>query len=125
MMLVAVVVADEEALICDMAETYKIYDYRALPISYIAILTNGLPKTSRVKSNLMGIKERLNTEYLLAYLCDTVTLIRYMLMADPPSINDIDLFVDIMHPPTNASNTQVFRSGADFTAQWNRLTRGN
>lgn len=37
-------------MICDMAETYHIYDYKAYKASYIATLARGLRDTSRVMS---------------------------------------------------------------------------
>ena len=32
---------DEEALICDLAETYQIFDYRSLPVRTVATLSAG------------------------------------------------------------------------------------
>lgn len=45
---------DEDALICDLAETYHIYDYRALPARKVAILANGLRDDSRIKMKMGG-----------------------------------------------------------------------
>jgi len=44
----------EDELICDMAEIYHIYDYRAMKARYIATLTLGLPPRSRVMSRLLA-----------------------------------------------------------------------
>ena len=33
---------DEDALICDLAETYRIYDYRQLPAYQVAVFSFGL-----------------------------------------------------------------------------------
>ena len=46
--------ADEDALICDFAETYHIYDYKRLPLSTAAALAVGLRDTSRIKMKLSG-----------------------------------------------------------------------
>lgn len=43
---------DRDALICDLAEYYHIYDYRTFKASYIAILAKGLPDCSRIKLKL-------------------------------------------------------------------------
>lgn len=120
MMLVCMIATDEDAFICDMAETYRIYDYRSLPISYIATLAAGLRKDSRIKSELSGITSHMNLEYLLAFLCDNVMLIRYLLCADPPT--DYTLFTDMMTQEQQTSDALTFRSGADFRREWERLT---
>lgn len=44
------IAADEDALICDLAETYHILDYKALPLRLAATLAAGLPLYSRSKS---------------------------------------------------------------------------
>ena len=33
---------DEDAFICDMAQTYHVYDIRSLPLPYLATLASGL-----------------------------------------------------------------------------------
>lgn len=43
---------DESALICDFAETYHIYDYRALPLKTAAVLACGLRDNSRIKMKM-------------------------------------------------------------------------
>lgn len=43
---------DEEALICDLAETYHIYDYKSLPVNMVAIFSCGLRDNSRIKMKL-------------------------------------------------------------------------
>jgi hypothetical protein len=48
----------EDALICDLAETYHIYDMRSFKASYIAILAAGLREDSRVMMLFSGNKIR-------------------------------------------------------------------
>ena len=45
---------NEDALICDLAETYSIYDYRSLPARTVATLAVGLRNNSRIKMHLSG-----------------------------------------------------------------------
>ena len=52
---------DENALICDFAETYHIYDYRSLDIKYASILASGLRANSRIKMRMSGIEYPLET----------------------------------------------------------------
>ena len=40
---------DEDALICDLAETYGIFDYRQLPADQVAVFAFGLRDDSRIK----------------------------------------------------------------------------
>lgn len=50
------IAADEQALICDLAETYQIYDYKSLPPSKVATFSVGLRENSRIKMKLSGAK---------------------------------------------------------------------
>lgn len=43
---------DEDAVICDFAETYGIFDWRSLPLTTAAILAVGLRDDSRIKMKL-------------------------------------------------------------------------
>ena len=54
---------NEDALICDLAETYHIYDYRSLPARTVATLAVGLRNDSRIKMHLSG--EPLTFEQLM------------------------------------------------------------
>lgn len=47
---------DEDALICDFAETYHIYDYRGLPLQLAATLAIGLRDNARIKMRMGEIK---------------------------------------------------------------------
>lgn len=49
---------DEDALTCDLAETYHIYEYRAFPVKLIATLAAGLRDDSRIKMRLAGTHVR-------------------------------------------------------------------
>lgn len=48
--------ADEDALVCDLAETYHIYDWRQLPVKLAATLAAGLRNDSRSVMGLAGLK---------------------------------------------------------------------
>ena len=43
---------DEDALICDLAETYGIFDYESLPVQMVATLSIGLRGDSRIKMKM-------------------------------------------------------------------------
>lgn len=50
------IVTDKSALICDLAETYHILNYKALPLDLLATLSCGLRSDSRIMMKLSGAK---------------------------------------------------------------------
>lgn len=63
------IVIDEDALICDFAETYHIYDFRAIPARLASTLACGLRDNSRIKMAVAGSKTPVDT-LLLAMIAD-------------------------------------------------------
>lgn len=68
---------DEDALICDFAEEYNVYDWRSLNVKYASILASGLRDNSRIKMKMGGIKYPLET-LLMASMVDRLS---YLLWA--------------------------------------------
>lgn len=62
----------EDDLICDLAETYHLFNYRELSSQQVAILCFGLRDDSRVKMNLSGSKITL-TQTLIARMVDELS----------------------------------------------------
>lgn len=60
------ILTDEDALICDFAEYYRIYDFRALPVKYAATLACGLEENSRIMRKLAGADYDLKTTLLIS-----------------------------------------------------------
>lgn len=75
------IATDEDALICDLAETYGIYDYQAYKPKYIAILADGLSGDSRIKMKLSGAKITTG-QFLAAYTADKLANLVWMLSTD-------------------------------------------
>ena len=65
---------DEEALICDLAEVYHIYNMEDYKPSYIGILANGLRESSRIKMKLADSKMNLNNT-LQAAIADRLSIL--------------------------------------------------
>ena len=65
------IATDNDALICDMAETYKVFDLRALPVPMLATLAAGLRDDSRIKIKLSGARAATDT-LLLASIADAL-----------------------------------------------------
>ena len=78
MLLAGMLSLDENALICDLAETYQIYDYRSLPVKLVATLAAGLRENSRIRLKMAGVKGEMK-EVLLATVADKLGLLLYML----------------------------------------------
>lgn len=66
--------ADENALICDLAETYHIFNYRELPIHLLATLSVGLGEDSRIKKKLRNDRIDIKT-MLLAAILDRLSIL--------------------------------------------------
>lgn len=62
---------DEDALVCDFAETYRIYDFRALPARLAATYAAGLRHDARIMEKVNGIHVPIDT-LLLATIADGV-----------------------------------------------------
>lgn len=85
----------EAELICDLAETYHIYDYRSLPIKTVGIFAYGLGEDSRIKTKLRG-GERVSISQMLAIACDRLSFIAWSKTKSaergediPPSIHEM------------------------------------
>ena len=68
------IATDEAALECDFAETYHIYDYRALTPDRVALFSIGLRDDSRIKLRLNDQKYSIET-LLLAAAVDRLSLL--------------------------------------------------
>lgn len=65
-----------DALECDLAETYHIYEMRELPVKKVALFSLGLSDNSRIKKKMSGLKVDLNT-LLLAKIYDELQWIHW------------------------------------------------
>lgn len=116
---------DEEALICDLAETYQIYDYKQLPLTKVAVLAVGLRDCSRIKMKLSGQNINLNT-LLLAGAVDRLSILVWSKTKDgkkgmnrPPSLVD-----SINSKKPKDSDVIVFNSSEDFEKTRNEIIKG-
>lgn len=117
------ILTDEDALICDFAEYYHIYDFRALPVKYAATLACGLGENSRIKKVLSGTI--CNTEtLLLAAVVDRLSLIWWSKTQDgQKNINHPAMISELLqgNSEVNNGNTKLFNSGNEFISQWNSI----
>lgn len=66
----------EDDVICDLAETYHILNYKELSPSLVAALCIGLSEESRIKRRISGRKVTIDT-MLLASICDSLAFIAW------------------------------------------------
>jgi hypothetical protein len=113
---------DEDALICDMAETYHIYEMRKFPLRYIATLANGLRDNSRIKMKASGLEADIN-RLLLAHIADNCAINVWTKTEDgQKGINQPKSFVKALTEKIDDSKTaKGFISGADFDAAWREI----
>lgn len=117
--------ADRDALVCDLAETYGIFDMRALPASLLATLAAGLRENSRIKTILYG-EPVTRSDAMLAAAVDRLSMLVWFLSEDgkkganrPKSVLDA-----LLGEPgrQQEGNVQTFESAEDFEAEWERRT---
>ena len=114
---------DEDALICDLAETYHILDYRSLPLKLVATLSVGLRDNSRIKLLASGMRVPQDT-LLLASIADRVEMFRYGFSdAAKSGKNPPALIVDALVGGTQKKPSGVtkFRTPEEFEAALARL----
>lgn len=119
------IATDRAALICDLAETYGIYDMRALPVSTLAVLAAGLRDNSRIKIKMSGVKTDRET-LLLAMAVDNLRFLSWTKTKAAQSGNDRPksivqaLLGQVEEKPRNVA----YGSGEEFDAAWKRLAGG-
>lgn len=106
---------DEDALICDFAETYHIFDYKALSPCLAATLAVGLREDSRVKMQVLKRKAQVNT-ILLAGIVDRLSV----LLAGDKATLLAKNFIDEERPASCG-----FATAAEFDAAWASLGADN
>lgn len=109
---------DEDALICDLAETYQIYDYKQLPLNQVAVFAYGLRNDSRIKQMMSDQIVPLETT-LLASIVDRLSLSLWLKTKDgqkgvnrPASI--AELLTKNNKEEGDKRDYLVFESGEDF-----------
>ena len=114
---------DRDALVCDFAETYGIYDFRALPVHLLATLAVGLRDDSRIKMRLVGAKVS-RTEIMLAAALDRLSLLWWAQtergrnnVNRPASILSI-----IMGEKGKQADVETFDTADEFESAWTKIT---
>ena len=109
---------DEDALICDLAETYHIYDYKQLPLSLVAVFSVGLRENSRIKTILSEQLYSIET-LLLAGMVDRLSLLLWSKTSDgQKGINYPESIYNLLTKQEKTERDElVFSSSEDFEIQ--------
>lgn len=109
---------DEDALICDLAETYQIYDYKQLPLNEVAVFAYGLRDDSRIKQMMSDQIVSLEIT-LLANIVDRLSISLWLQTKDgqkgvnrPASI--AEMLTKNNKEERDERDYLVFESGEDF-----------
>ena len=107
---------DEDALVCDLAETYHIYDWKSYPLRLIATLAAGLRDDSRIKMRVSGSRVR-PLFFMSAMMVDALNILVWQQTEDghkgrnaPERITRILLGED----SKNIRNNAAFESPEEF-----------
>ena len=113
---------DEDALICDLAETYHIYDYRQLPLTQVAIFAIGLKDDSRIKMKMSGQLVPMET-LLLAGILDRLSILLWRQTKDGQKGRNMPtMILDTLVPrKSKESDVIVFSSGEDYQKTRNEI----
>lgn len=117
-------VSDEDALLCDFAQYYRIYNLDDIPLSKAAVLACGLPPESRTMRKLTGADYSAEQSILMGIL-DELRNIEYAYACahskrkpkKPKSI------FTLLHKKEE-SEIKAFETGRDFEKARERILRG-
>lgn len=117
------IAAGEDALVCDLAETYGIFQFRALPARLLATLAAGLRDDSRIKTLLSGARAPLDT-LLLAAAVDRLSFLAWAETKDarrghgrPGSV-----LAAILEKDEEKSQVTAYENADAFEAAWEAIT---
>ena len=117
------IATDRDALVCDLAETYGIFDMGALPVNLLATLSSGLRADSRIRMRMSG-SEVTQTELMVAAAVDRLSMLLWSKTEDCRNgINRPQSLVKIM---TGQKQEEVssagFNTAEEYEAEWKRIT---
>lgn len=117
---------DENALICDFAEVYHIFNWRALPARTSAALAMGLRPDARIMLRLSNVPIPVNTQ-LLAIIADAARVIAWQNTEDGRRGRNapVSVFATLIGANEKDDGTGAgFDSPEEFSAWRERMTGG-
>lgn len=111
-------------MICDLAETYHIYDYKRLPLTQVAIFAIGLKDDSRIKMKMSGQLVPMET-LLLAGIADRLSVLLWRQTKDGQKGRNMPTMVldTLTIRKSKESDVIVFSSGEDYESKRNEILK--
>jgi hypothetical protein len=115
---------DEDAVICDLAETYHIYNYKELPPLTVALFCDGLRDDSRIKLKMSGQRVSMDT-LLLASIVDRLSILVWSKTKDgQKGRNQPKSIVDSINKPIREKEGMSFNTGEEFEKMKLKILKG-
>lgn len=117
---------DRNAVICDLAETYGIYDMGLLPVKTVAILCAGLRENSRIRLKINGAKAS-DEIMLLAHAVDRLSVLIWQQTKDGKAGRNKPAFIVDQILNGGASRNikgKSFNTPAEFWEARKRILKG-
>lgn len=117
------IAVDEEALICDLAEIYHIFDYKQMPPYKVAIFAIGLNNNSRIKLKMTGSKIPIELTALFGII-DRLDLLMWSKTKD--GVKGINRPKSILSGlnEEDADKISTYASGEDFEKARQKILKG-
>lgn len=102
-------------MICDLAETYNIYDYKQLPVYRVAVFVCGLRSDSRIMMKVSQTKVQLDS-MLLAGIADRLSLLLWQRTKDGQHGRNrpVSIVEQLANKPKAEHEEFIFNSGEEF-----------
>ena len=102
-------------MVCDLAETYHILNYRALPPKLVGVLVCGLRDNSRIKMKISDMSVDIDTLFN-ALIADRLSVLIWQNTEDGRKGRNFpkSIYERLLNPQKEESNNMAFASGADF-----------
>ena len=119
---------NRKSLVCDLAETYGIFDFKGVSPRLLGTLAAGLGAESRIGKELNGVHGS-TVELLLAELIDSVNILIYGLLskedAEPPESRKELFFIEKNESSAKKEKEyESFATGEEFHRRRTELMIG-
>lgn len=107
----------ERDMVCDLAETYHVFNYKELSAFQLATLVTGLRANSRVKMKLSGLDEISIETRLLALIHDHIAIMSWRQTEDARKKKNVpkSVYASLTTKPKEDKNKPIaFKTGDDF-----------
>lgn len=110
----------EDSLICDLAETYHLFNYREQSPDMVAVLCFGLRDDSRVKMALGNSKLTLE-QILMARMVDELSWIHWSKTKDGSKNRNRPESILQALTEEKKEETEIFLTADDFNSAWEKI----